>query len=102
LSGCEYSSECEPITILSLPTALNQSLSISPNPANSICYVSIPHDAGVEELIITDLSGRIVYSKNVTGLETIPISVDYLSPGIYCIQARGHGINSIPAKLMID
>lgn len=58
---------------------------VYPNPANEVLYISSEEHLGNLELLICDLSGKPVYSKeSVTFSEgTIEISLDVLAPGIY-------------------
>ncbi len=83
--------------ISSIPTSMNElapmpaSISLYPNPANNLLYLSfnmqILSDAAVIKVI--DITGREVLSKNstVTNGNLIPIDIGTLTQGIYFVKA---------------
>lgn len=68
---------------------------INPNPMTSILNISLEAEANEKaSIIITDLSGRKVYSgtKNViAGSNKIPVDIDNLNNGIYIVTLRLSG-----------
>ncbi len=78
---------------LNLATGINdlesaeQNISVYPNPAKDIFYVD-PGQAGilVEKIEIADLSGRIVYEKQMRSEKQIILNRKDLSNGVYMIS----------------
>lgn len=61
---------------------------VNPNPANSTASVSFRNNGLVSYITITDLTGRVVLSKNVSG-ETIELNLEGLNNGVYMVNAYG-------------
>jgi fibronectin type 3 domain-containing protein len=77
-------------------------LSVYPNPARDLIYVSIPGDNNFDRVEIMDLSGRVVLSqsvKSVTG--TASLKVDQLQGGIYLINLYGDQ-QILNAKVIVE
>lgn len=57
---------------------------VRPNPSNGTFKVDIPSDAGIYDLMITDLTGRVI--KNMYGLNNQTIQFNNLFPGVYVMK----------------
>ncbi|MEN8201201.1 MAG: phospholipase D-like domain-containing protein [Bacteroidota bacterium] len=64
----------------------DQKLHIYPNPADNWIYISIADDCQPKEIILRDLSGRIL--RKVIPFSHGPIGIGDLQPGIYLLQIR--------------
>ena len=65
----------------------NTSLSIYPNPSQGNISFSLPSSFSNPEIKIFDLTGRLVYEKNInTNQETYAINLDNLSTGNYIVN----------------
>jgi hypothetical protein len=77
------------------------SVNIYPNPVNDVLHVDLmATQASVTVVKITDMSGRLikqVQTNAVQGLNTINISLNALSSGLYTIQLLENG-----QSLLID
>lgn len=67
---------------------VSANLTTFPNPASSEMHIKVPKEelGQVTNLILTDLSGRIVYETKIEGIpqqENIPIQVGELRSGVY-------------------
>jgi polyhydroxybutyrate depolymerase len=77
-----------------IPTAINNinpdiDITTYPNPASSKLTLNIPHGVGdVKEIIIRDISGRIVYTA--TNIQSTDVNVDVkaMSRGVYTLQVK--------------
>jgi Secretion system C-terminal sorting domain/Fibronectin type III domain len=67
-------------------TFLNNSFSISPNPADKFITVSNTDNINISEINITDLNGRIVKSQKVSNVSNIEINVADLTTGMYLMN----------------
>ena len=63
---------------------INYQLSIAPNPAKNFVTIT---GSNIKEVCIVDLYGRTVVSKEVSNTNTIKLSVNNLSKGIYLVKA---------------
>ena len=63
---------------------VNCQLSIAPNPAKSFVTVT---GNNIKKVILLDLTGRTVFTKEVSNTNTIKLSVNNLSKGIYLVKA---------------
>ncbi|MFA8298812.1 MAG: choice-of-anchor L domain-containing protein [Hyphomicrobiales bacterium] len=69
-------------------------LKIFPNPTNSNLNVSLSQAVDANDIIIVDMMGRVLITKEISGQHSININTDHLNPGIYNVVVRGdNGIN---------
>lgn len=62
-------------------------LSVYPNPAQSVLHVSIPeHLVNAKLLSISSVDGRLVYQQQNPGTGIVEVSVSQLTPGLYIIS----------------
>jgi Secretion system C-terminal sorting domain len=59
-------------------------VSIYPNPNSGFFAIAIPADAGLYDIIVTDIAGRTLKSMN--GLRSQSLQMNSLNPGIYIIK----------------
>jgi Secretion system C-terminal sorting domain len=64
--------------------AKKMEVSIYPNPNSGFFAIAIPSDAGLYDLIVTDIAGRTLKSMN--GLRSQSLQMNSLNPGIYIIK----------------
>ncbi len=74
---------------------------IYPNPSNGNINIKSVVDAGDVTVSIYDLNGRSVYSQAMELHNTVSISAEGLSTGIYVIQINGSNFNQT-SKLIIE
>lgn len=73
---------------LSIQNVANQTLQISPNPANSFVTVAFPSGAELNRVEVLDLSGRVVAIETVNGKSNrLTISTSTFTNGLYIIRA---------------
>ena len=84
------------------PAAVQNSLTIYPNPATSELTVVLPFENNSKvNVSIVDVTGREVYSKQNISVETETINVSNLSKGIYLVIAK-QGDMKLTQKLFIS
>lgn len=76
-------------------------LTVSPNPANDVATFNFSSNANTAEIVLFDLSGKVVATKSVvTGAEnSVEISTANLMAGSYLYQVNAAG-NVVTGKLM--
>lgn len=77
----------------------NGSLTISPNPAADYFQIGFPDDA--LEVIISDISGRIIYRENVLGKESTIINIQQFPEGLYVARAVLEDGTNLRRKLIV-
>jgi hypothetical protein len=82
-------------------TGSDQAFIMYPNPASEKVYISLTGSHDWEEIILTDLSGKIVYSRNIKQQKTISIPAEHLDPGFYLVTVKNNG-TSVVQKLVIQ
>ena len=73
-------------TILATDNFLNNSFSVSPNPASKLIKISNMDNINVNEINITDLNGRIVKSEKVNTISSLEINIEGLTSGLYLLN----------------
>jgi len=68
-------------------SANSYQINVFPNPAQNILNVNGLEISDDGKLQITDISGRVVYSNNITG-SSLQVPVDNLTPGIYVLHVQ--------------
>lgn len=99
-----YDDECLQAQFSSpdITTQLNSSsgdFSIAPNPASHTLSVLIPTEWEVTELILTDISGKIIQIIPIHDRLKIFLNVEHLKTGIYFLSTKQHQENTL--KLVI-
>jgi len=79
----------------------NSNFIIYPNPSNGNINIKSLVDAGNVTVSIYDLNGRAVYSQNMELHNTVSISAEGITSGIYVIQIDGADYNQT-SKLIIE
>ena len=79
---------------------LENNFIIYPNPSNGNVNIQPLLDFGIGTIVIYDMNGREVYNKNTSLQNTVSLSVENLTTGLYIIQINGADYNHT-AKLVI-
>jgi hypothetical protein len=84
-------------------TGINESSAVAfrvyPNPANGM--LNIIKEEGVFAMSITDINGRLIYSKNLL-LEKETVDLGNYTPGVYTIQLRDNDGRTAHRKLIVQ
>ncbi len=90
------------------PGIINGITEIYPNPTNTGRTIRVQvYTSDIQtgaDLIIRDISGRLMYCKNIAldaGANTVAFIPDRLTPGLYFVQVRSDEWFSQPQKLVI-
>jgi len=80
----------------------NQTLQISPNPANSFVTVGFPSGAELNRLEVLDLSGRVVAIETVNGKSNrLTISTSTFTNGLYIVRAVDTKGSIVTSKITV-
>jgi hypothetical protein len=77
------------------------SFAIYPNPANEEIHICLDGSDAWEEMSISDLSGKVIYSKNIRQQKTISIPAEHFDPGFYLVKVKKNGSGAVQ-KLVIQ
>ena len=67
-------------------------LTVYPNPALNTLQVKLP-SVSTGELVVHDITGKIVFEKELTGVKEMSVSVTQWAQGVYHIRYTAEGIN---------
>ena len=70
-------------TNLSVDEFIESNYSIYPNPTNDVLNIKVKKDFGKVTMSLTDLNGRVVFTKNTTLSTTSQLNISTLQSGIY-------------------
>lgn len=79
------------INVDKLPSTLEGSLSLYPNPASDVLQVELQLESTTDvQYVITDMAGRVVYYDNSEQVsqEVVTVDVSTLAAGVYMVSAQ--------------
>ncbi len=77
------------VLIVSVEEQLKNEVKVYPNPSNGKLYVSISDkDAGIIDISVTDLTGRVIYNNFCEGQGKTSIDLPEKNPGMYILNLR--------------
>jgi hypothetical protein len=79
--------------------ALNNQLSVFPNPANGIVNISLGEDLGTANIEITSMSGQLVKAETIESTNNASIDVSTLETGVYILKLTAD--NRVGVKKLI-
>jgi hypothetical protein len=79
----------------------DQSFAVYPNPASEEVHISLDGSNSWEEISISDLNGKVIYSKNIRQQNTISIPARQFDPGFYLVTVKMNGLSAVQ-KLVIQ
>jgi len=68
-------------------TATSNGLQVYPNPVTDYLYVK-SNSEDIQNVYISDLSGKVVITKEYEGIDNFTINVEYLSNGAYIMEIK--------------
>ncbi len=74
---------------------------IFPNPVKEEVFIYFGESSNFNEIVITDLTGKIVILQNSTEKSMISIPLSHMASGVYLVTCKGSG-NTITQKLVIE
>lgn len=80
-------------TPVTTPSQNKEQITIYPNPATNTITIKAPGLPAISNYKITDLSGRIVLTGKLTGINEM-ININNLAPGIYVLETTGESCQS--------
>lgn len=100
-NGCSINSDTVNVIITNLKEVKGESFSIFPNPSNGSFVITPNNDYSIEKIEMLDLTGKLVWSKEILEKsQQIRLNLS-LTKGIYIIRAHNsEGI--IQKKLLIE
>ena len=79
--------------------ALNNQLTVFPNPTNGIVNISLGEDLGQAEIEITSMSGQVVQVETIESTKNTSIDVSALKAGVYILKLNAD--NRVGIKRLI-
>ena len=86
---CRYAAVVDSVWVYTEPTRSPGQVSLFPNPAHSIVYLSSPGASNEQNRSLTlyDLRGQMVLTKQIVN-ETTGIDISGLKPGVYFVSVE--------------
>ncbi|MFM9985255.1 MAG: T9SS type A sorting domain-containing protein [Flavobacteriales bacterium] len=84
INECSYTSECVDITIIGVEEQNLLDLVIYPNPASDFLYIN--SEAGIESVVIEDMSGKEVYAVHALNVFSPSVCVNQFASGMYVLR----------------
>jgi hypothetical protein len=95
MNGCNNNSSCYSLTIVNVnENSLNEQLKIFPNPNNGSFSIDLGQLRKRADIVINDIQGRLIYSKQYYDQKKINIDMDQ-APGIYFLSITINNKTSI-------
>lgn len=87
-NGCVDTSACAAITTVGLlENSFENSLTVYPNPTSGNFVIDMEAVYENSQIVITDISGKIVYSRNISQAQILNLSIDEPA-GIYFVSVQ--------------
>ena len=84
---CEATGDAAVSMALGIEDALAESISVYPNPASDAITIQAEQSMDVQQIVLLDVSGKIVFSTApTTAFTTATIPVSHLAKGMYVLQ----------------
>lgn len=81
---------------------IKNGLSIFPNPANTTIEIKNNNSLDLENIIIYDLTGKLVLTQTMSQTDFNNISISNLTSGIYVVSVEDRNNNKYRTKLMVN
>ena len=101
-NGCYSTSTEEVINFTGLEELNGWTFNIYPNPANHIVNIQFSETINNADILITDLSGRILNQQTVVGQNLLTIDVSTLASGVYTIAIVNENRQVSTKKLIVQ
>jgi hypothetical protein len=98
LKQTDFNGDVEDLKTISVQFSLD--VFIAPNPNHGSFNLTIAHDQ--TDIIIHDISGRLVFAKNRVNRGNHEIDISQNSPGIYYLTLRNNGLSTTHQIMVID
>ena len=72
-----------------------------PNPAHNQLSVRFNDEVAYDELVLTDLTGKIIFVVNCSNKSEVLLDVSQLSKGVYFVTSKG-ATHTISQKLVVE
>ncbi|MBC8048423.1 MAG: T9SS type A sorting domain-containing protein [Fimbriimonadaceae bacterium] len=90
--GCSDTSSCYAITAVAISNnVLNTNIHIYPNPTAGILFIDNPLTDQSIEVIIKDVTGKLIYQVQHNGQKEIPIDLSAKPKGVYFLTIHSSG-----------
>ncbi len=75
---------------------------INPNPVSDVAVISFTNDnAAAFDLVISDVSGKVVSTRNNITSNRVEVAANEMAPGMYFVTLRNEGGATTTRKLMV-
>jgi hypothetical protein len=79
--------------------SFGHSIEVFPNPSSANVYISLGQDYDDLKVNIFNGQGRLVHSQLINNVDTIPLNIDFLWPGVYFLKIHS-GLNQTTMKII--
>lgn len=86
VGNCSDTSACQVVNSLNIANTSMDLFSIAPNPTTGSFSVAFDKNAVVEELYVTDLSGRVIFEQSNTSVNPLVIDLSAERAGVYLLN----------------
>ena len=91
-TGGDYLVDCTTVDVAEQGDAHSEGVTLFPNPLDEHLSIRWPVDFAVEELMITDIAGRVVLHESIPPQsQSFHMNVAMLAPGTYVVHLRNRG-----------
>ncbi len=94
-NGCVDTSSCYAIIGVGISVLKKQNIKVYPNPVSSIFTIELDKQYNKAEIHLTDIRGRKLLSKTITGLTTFTVDMSEYDNGIYLLSIS---LDNIPVQ----
>jgi hypothetical protein len=77
-----------------------QTLKVYPNPASDKLFIDIP-ESGLEEMIITDMMGRVLIQQGIDSEQRIDLNIESLQKGLFIVTV-GNGQKKYVTRFIVE
>jgi Secretion system C-terminal sorting domain len=68
---------------------INSDLKVFPNPSSNFLKVNLPLDASIQQIVLNDLSGRVLLQKELdTNITEYSLDINNLPSGMYMVNFK--------------
>ncbi|MFN9393240.1 MAG: T9SS type A sorting domain-containing protein, partial [Flavobacteriales bacterium] len=91
-TGGDYLVDCATVGVAEQGDAHSEGVTLFPNPLDERLSIRWPVDFAAEELMITDIAGRVVLRESIPPQsQSFHMNVAMLAPGTYVVHLRNRG-----------
>jgi len=91
VNGCTTTSVCSSYNLVGMNEFADLAIQLYPNPTSNVVTVSFGIEVPVEQLIVTDVTGRLVYNQSQFTATSLEIDLSSERKGVYFLNVEVNG-----------